>query len=63
MQNNYEYRRVHRDYGVYEKPTGQIICLTKGKDRAKMIVDRLNKGAGFEGNTPAFFMNQKVVRI
>lgn len=63
MQTNYEYRRVHRDYGIYEKPTSQIICLTKGKQRAKMIVDHLNKGSGFEGRTPAFFMSGSVIRV
>lgn len=50
----YENDRV---FGVYEVPTQQVIAVSVGKKLLKDIAHGLNMGKGFDGNTPAFFMN------
>lgn len=44
---------------VIENSTKFVIKKCKKKDDAVMYVERLNAGAGFEGDTPRFFVYKK----
>lgn len=44
-------------YGVFEDRTKQVIAVSVIRDLARSVVKGLNLGQGFDGTTPAFFMN------
>lgn len=44
-------------YGVFEPGTKQVIAISIMKDTARVLARGLNMGNGFDGVTPAFFMN------
>ena len=50
----YEIRRHGKKYKIYEIPTKQYIHYTYNSRDAKDMCNSLNRGSGFDGNTPAF---------
>lgn len=63
MPTNYEIRKSRHTYEVVEKPTKQVICFTRTAKRAKLLVNFLNQGGGFDGNTPRFLTNANKVKL
>jgi pantothenate kinase len=54
---NYEVRRHGENYKIYEIPTQQYIYKDSQRITAESLCDSLNKGSGFDGETPRFFNN------
>lgn len=51
--------RVEKEYGQYlviEKDTDHIVGRVKNENKAREICRSLNLGSGFNGYTPAFFI-------
>jgi hypothetical protein len=44
-------------YDILEKSTGNIIVIERKEDVARNICRKLNLGGGFNGYTPAFFLD------
>jgi len=55
---NYEVRRHGDKWKVYENRTQQYITTKDKKEIAESIAESLNNGAGFDGETPRFFINE-----
>jgi hypothetical protein len=51
---NYE---IVDDYKIKEIMTDIIIHIDTNKKKTKKLVNKLNTGTGFSGNTPPFFSN------
>lgn len=56
MKNHYEVLTKDKVHHIYERPTDTSIKLVSGYKDACGIVRNLNKGAGFNGFTPSFFV-------
>jgi len=52
----YEVRRHGKKYKIYEIPTKQYIHYSWSRVSAEELCRSLNKGSGFDGNTPPFFV-------
>lgn len=52
----YKVRRHGNRYKVYEVETSQYLYVGS-KTECDDLCNKLNKGSGFEGNTPAFMTN------
>jgi len=52
---NYEIRRHGKKYKIFEIPTKQYIQHFYKSQDAKEVCNALNRGSGFDGNTPSFF--------
>lgn len=48
------------EYCVLEKPSGLTVYYTGTQELATRMVELLNNGAGFDGNTPTFFADKKM---
>lgn len=61
---NYHYT-IDQDmtFAIYEDQTEQIIKYGMSKEAARSMTRKLNFGAGFDGNTPKFFLNTFKVKI
>ena len=44
-------------YYVYDTKISQIIWKSEDKEQNESLIDRLNKGYGFNGKIPSFFNN------
>ena len=53
----YELRRHGNTYKIFELKTKKYVAKFDNEEKAKDIFQKLNLGAAFEGNTPAFFTN------
>lgn len=69
MSKNYRVKAVEYDYtteyAVYETQTEQEIKVYPASYYVESIelTNRLNKGAGFDGFTPSFFLNDAKVKF
>lgn len=59
MKHAINYSVIEEDgiFDVFENRTKQTISTHTTRDGAHALKKRLNLGAGFDGNTPAFFLN------
>lgn len=56
---NYRYdKNKNGKFDIIEKPTEQIIMSFDTKEKAKERTTELNKGRGFDGFTPSFFLRK-----
>lgn len=52
----YSVRKHNNQYHIIEKDTGYSINIFKTQDKARELCRSLNLGSGFDGYTPAFFL-------
>lgn len=52
----YFIRKEQKDFHIIEKVTDQVIAIASTWDEANRRARRLNRGAGFDGETPPFFV-------
>ena len=48
------------EYCVLEKLSGLTVYYTGTQELATKMAELLNNGAGFDGNTPTFFVDKKL---
>lgn len=53
----YELRRHGNTYKIFELKTKKYVAKFDNEEKAKDIIQKLNRGSAFDGNTPAFFTN------
>lgn len=58
MGNNYHIKKEKNKFLIVENFTDQIIIKKKKYEEAKQIMKKLEKGYGFAGNTPPFFLRE-----
>ena len=63
MASNYHYEWTGKRAKIVEKSTCYTVCFTCNKKDSIMITNWLNAGGGFAGNTPQFFMHDKIVKV
>lgn len=51
----------HFLHDVVETTTNQVIKTDMTQSEAKALVRHLNMGGGFDGNTPAFFLERLIL--
>lgn len=49
-------------YCIHEDKSLKIVKRTKSKRAAQNLLERLNGGSGFDGETPDFFVNKTDVQ-
>jgi hypothetical protein len=59
---NYAIELVGDKYTIREIPTGHHLKTFNNKSHAEKLLKKLNKGCGFEGQTPSFLLNRFVVK-
>jgi hypothetical protein len=52
---NYILSKVSNQHVIEEVNTKQVLIVSKNSKLAKRYCNKLNKGFGFNGETPAFF--------
>ena len=53
----YELRRHGNKFKIYELKTKQYLATFADKDQATDYLFKLNRGSGFEGETPPFMLS------
>ena len=62
MKNDYIIVSTMGNYLIKEKKTNQYLISYDLMNSAQALCGKLNKGSGFEGETPAFF-TKKIVQV
>lgn len=52
----YFIRKEDKDFHIIEKVTDQVVAQVATWDEANRRSRKLNRGAGFDGETPSFFV-------
>lgn len=60
---NYRYGSSPNGHLIYETATDQIIKDGLDLDQVRTLCRKLNFGSGFDGYTPAFFLNTFKVNL
>lgn len=57
MAANYKVYEDDDTFEVVETKTGLLVSQSNTREEANRLAKKLNGGAGFNGETPAFFFN------